>query len=290
MPPIPRRPAAPPRGWRARATKAEWWISSRCSMPSARSSPPRTDSRSRAPMRPRAWSPSTKLWAVRGRWRPYRTMSAKPVAKPLIYRPPPRAKARASAEHPAARVSQAEPPALSLKIESPMPAARSRPRRGKLPGLLPQQVFRAPPDMNATVALLEPAVEPLPCAEELTRINESLQARERLRLATARASRLLLEAPDVRGAIPRVLGLIGEAAHVDRVNLVQTRTGPNGEPLLALMSEWTAEGVTPSLSETSPCTYDERNFSAVCAELRAGRSVCFSKGEISTGKAFSAIT
>ncbi|HEV3181945.1 MAG TPA: GAF domain-containing sensor histidine kinase [Steroidobacteraceae bacterium] len=144
--------------------------------------------------------------------------------------------------------------------------------------------------MNATVALLEPAVAPLPCAEELTRINESLQARERLLLATARASRLLLEAPDVRGAIPRVLGLIGEAAHVDRVNLVQTRTGPNGEPLLVLMSEWTAEGVTPSLPEDQPpCTYDERNFAVVCAELRAGRSVCFSKGEISTGQAFSAI-
>ena len=143
--------------------------------------------------------------------------------------------------------------------------------------------------MNATVGLLEPAVEPLPCAEELTRINESLQARERLLMASARASRLLLEAPDVRAVIPSVLGLIGEAAHVDRVNLVQTRTGPNGEPLLALMSEWTAEGVTPSLTETSPCTYDERNFSAVCTELRAGRSVCFSKGEISTGHTFSAI-
>ena len=106
--------------------------------------------------------------------------------------------------------------------------------------------------MNATVALLEPNAGTTPCAEELTRINESLQARERLLTASARASRLLLEAPDVRAAIPAVLGLLGEAAHVDRVNLVQTRTGPNGEPLLVVMSEWTADGVTPSLPEAQP--------------------------------------
>jgi len=110
--------------------------------------------------------------------------------------------------------------------------------------------------MNAHVALLEPDAEAAPCAQTLTRINESLRARERLLTASAKASRLLLEAPDVRAAIPAVLGLIGEAAHVDRVNLVQTRTGPNGEPLLVLMSEWTGEGVTPSLPEASPCSYD----------------------------------
>jgi len=148
--------------------------------------------------------------------------------------------------------------------------------------------------MNANVAVLDPVAEASPpCADELRRINESLQARERLLTASARASRLLLEAPDVRAAIPGVLGLIGEAARVDRVNLMQTHTGPNGEPLLVLMSEWTGEGVTPSRPETTPCTCDERNYAAVCAELRAGRSVCFSKSEISPGPApgtaFSAI-
>jgi signal transduction histidine kinase len=143
--------------------------------------------------------------------------------------------------------------------------------------------------MNANVAVLEPNTEAAPCGEKLTRINESLEARERLLTASARASRLLLQAPDVRAAIPGVLGLIGEAAHVDRVNLMQTRTGPNGEPLLVVMSEWTAEGVTPSLPNSTPCSCDERNFSAVCAELRAGRSVCFSRNEAPAGNAFSAI-
>ena len=144
--------------------------------------------------------------------------------------------------------------------------------------------------MNATVALLEPqalpvtealpAPEDFAATEELTRINESLRRREQLLMASAKASRLLLEASDVRAAIPGVLGLIGEAAHVDRVNIMETRTGPNGEPLLVVVSEWTGEGVTPHLGDAAVCSCDERHFSAVCAELRAGRSVCFSKTEV----------
>jgi signal transduction histidine kinase len=136
--------------------------------------------------------------------------------------------------------------------------------------------------MNANVALLEPQADHLRQAEDLSRINESLRARERLLTASARASRQLLEAADVRAAIPGVLGLIGEAAHVDRVTLMQTRTGPNGEPLLVVAHEWTAEGVTPSLP-VQECSCDERDFAAVCAELRAGRSVCFSKEQMTSG-------
>ena len=143
--------------------------------------------------------------------------------------------------------------------------------------------------MNAHVALLEPEAEAAPRAETLTRINESLRARERLLTASAKASRLLLEAADVRAAIPAALRLIGEAARVDRVNLLLTRTGPSGEPLLVLVSEWTGEGVTPLLLKASPCTYDERDHAAIWAELRAGRSVCFSKDQISGGRTCSGI-
>jgi signal transduction histidine kinase len=136
--------------------------------------------------------------------------------------------------------------------------------------------------MAANPNLLQPPND-FPCTEEVTRINESLQGRERLLSATARASRLLLEAADVRAAVPGVLGLIGEAAHVDRVNLMETRTGPNGEPLLVLVSEWTADGVVPTLHDPQSCACDERNFSDLCAELRAGRSVCFGNGETPDG-------
>jgi len=127
------------------------------------------------------------------------------------------------------------------------------------------------------------SLDGFPCTEELTRINESLQGRERLLTATARASRLLLETVDVRAAIPSVLGLIGEAAHVDRVNLMATRSGPNGEPLLVVVSEWTAEGVAPQLHDPQSCACDERNFAEMCAELRAGRSVLFSKRDAVDG-------
>jgi signal transduction histidine kinase len=137
--------------------------------------------------------------------------------------------------------------------------------------------------MNAHIALRQPA-ETAPCTKTLTRINESLQARERLLTATARASRLLLEAPDVRAAIPAVLGLIGEAASVDRVNLMQTRTGPNGERLLVVVNEWTAEHGASTQPAAPVCTCDEARYASVFAELRAGRSVCFSKAESSAGQ------
>ena len=89
---------------------------------------------------------------------------------------------------------------------------------------------------DPALARLESLSGSSPCTEELSQINESLRRREALLVASAKASRMLLEAPDVRGAIPEVLRLIGEAAHVDRVNVMMTRRGPDGEPLLVVVS------------------------------------------------------
>ncbi len=137
-----------------------------------------------------------------------------------------------------------------------------------------------------SVSVADPALVPLeslpttgPCSQELSQINESLQRREALLVASARASRMRLEAPDVRGAIPEGGRLIGEAAHVDRVNVMLARRGPEGEPLLVVVSEWTAEGVPPHLDDPAVCTCDERQFAAVSAELRAGRSVCLNRSD-----------
>src|SRR5215469_13429964 len=151
-------------------------------------------------------------------------MSARPGAKPLI-----RGRRRRSVGAPEAvldeaTVSRQAAPPLSLKIEPGADGDRSGLRRGRLPGL--RQPQRARAEMSATVSVLEPQAESGPCAQELQRINDSLQARESLLTASARASRLLLEAPDVRAAIPGVLGLIGEAARVDRVNLMLGYSGP----------------------------------------------------------------
>ncbi|HTL91900.1 MAG TPA: GAF domain-containing sensor histidine kinase [Steroidobacteraceae bacterium] len=137
--------------------------------------------------------------------------------------------------------------------------------------------------MNADVAKLQPHAATAPCAETVTQISESLQARERLLTASARASRLLLEAPDVRAAIPGVLGLIGEAARVDRVNLMQTRSGAAGERLLTVVSEWTAEHGTLLSAEAALRTCNEASYPDVFAELRAGRSVYFNKAGSSAG-------
>src|SRR5215472_11952284 len=201
-------------------------------------------------------------------------MSARPGAKPLIRGRRQRSVRTPEAGLDAATASRPAAPPLSLKIEPAADGDRSGLRRGRLSGL--RQPRRARADMNANVAVLEPQAKSGPCAQELQRINESLQARERLLTASARASRLLLEAPDVRAAIPGVLGLIGEAARVDRVNLMLGYSGPNEERLLSAVSEWTADGVAPSLTDTAACTCDERNCIPICAELRAGRSVCFS--------------
>src|ERR1700704_4177550 len=184
--------------------------------------------------------------------------------------------------------TEAEPSSLPLKIERAVRSGRTRAPRARLSDL-PLESLRVPPDMNANVALLEPEAQAAPCAEKLSEINESLRARERLLTASATASRLLLEAPDVRAAIPRVLGLIGEAAHVDRVSVLETRTGPQGEPLLVVASEWTGPGVTPYLTEACSFTCDERDFASVFAQLRAGRSVCLSPSETSGGHTTSSI-
>src|SRR4029453_15955033 len=84
-------------------------------------------------------------------------------------------------------------------------------------------------------------------AAELAQMYESLQRRERLLAASANASRMLLEAPDVMAAVPHVFRQLGEAAVVDRVNLMLTQTGPAGERLMVVASEWVAEGVVPHL-------------------------------------------
>lgn len=114
-------------------------------------------------------------------------------------------------------------------------------------------------------------------AAELSRMYESLQRRERLLAASANASRMLLEAPDVMAAVPHVLRQVGEAAAVDRVNLMLAQNGAGGERLLVVASEWVAEGVVPHLGHPTMGTYDEREFARECAELRAGRSVCIIK-------------
>ena len=65
--------------------------------------------------------------------------------------------------------------------------------------------------------------------------------------------------------------------------------GLNGERLLSTVSEWTAAQGTVSPPPAPVCTCDEASCAEVFAELRAGRSVCFSDGQSVVGRACSAI-
>ena len=129
--------------------------------------------------------------------------------------------------------------------------------------------------MNATVeqapVLQEDFFGTTQCADELNQIGDSLQRREELLVASARASRLLLEAADVRAAVPNVLQLIGEAARVDRVTLMLPRAAVGADPLWSVEYEWVAEGV-PAVPVRFNCS--EKRYETVFAHLRAGRSVC----------------
>ena len=121
-------------------------------------------------------------------------------------------------------------------------------------------------------------------AAELELINESLRRREQLLLASAIASRLLLEAPDVMAAVPEVLRRIGEAAAVDRVNVLLAQDGPNGERQLKVASEWVADGVVPHLGHPTMGTHDESTFPQTSVELRAGHSVCLHREQTVDGE------
>jgi signal transduction histidine kinase len=111
-------------------------------------------------------------------------------------------------------------------------------------------------------------------------LDESLRRRESLLVASAAASRLLLEAPQLMEAVPEALRLVGEAAGVDRVDLMLSQPGPDGEPRLVVVSEWAAAGVVPRLGDPSLGYIDERNFKEICSNLRGGQTVCMNREDL----------
>jgi signal transduction histidine kinase len=122
-----------------------------------------------------------------------------------------------------------------------------------------------------------------PCADVFTQISESLQHREGLLAASARASRMLLEATDVMDAIPGVLRELGAAAGADRVNLIRSETGPDGAPWMVVAGEWTAPGMTAYLGNPNKGGCPESTIFSTCSELRAGRSVLMNPAQHAGG-------
>jgi signal transduction histidine kinase len=122
-----------------------------------------------------------------------------------------------------------------------------------------------------------------PCADVFTQISESLQHREGLLAASARASRMLLEATDVMDAIPGVLRELGAAAGADRVNLIRSELGPDGAPWMVVAGEWTAPGMTAYLGNPNKGGCPESTIFSTCSELRAGRSVLMNPAQHAGG-------
>src|ERR1700727_2643304 len=127
-----------------------------------------------------------------------------------------------------------------------------------------------------------------PCAEEFAQISVSLQRREGLLGASARASRMLLEATDVMNAIPVVLRELGAAAGADRVCLIRSEAGPDGQPWMVVAGEWTASGITAYLGNPNKGGCPENTSFATCQELRAGRSVLMNPAHHAGGDSRSA--
>jgi signal transduction histidine kinase len=112
--------------------------------------------------------------------------------------------------------------------------------------------------------------------------RKGAQPREQLLAAAAQASRLLLESTDVRGTMPEVLRLLGEAANVDRTTLALAETDENGERWLVITSQWTSPEAQAGLCSLAAVD-TERRADCFCTELKAGRSVYLRSGTEVTG-------
>jgi signal transduction histidine kinase len=104
-------------------------------------------------------------------------------------------------------------------------------------------------------------------------VSDSARHREALLAASAKASRLLLEATDAMSVMPEALRVLGEAAEVDRTTLALAEIGPAGERWLVIKSEWLAPGVAPEDCNLSRSPSGERKIDCFCPQLQSGRSV-----------------
>lgn len=131
-------------------------------------------------------------------------------------------------------------------------------------------------DPSASRELTTPAHTP---AAELMVINDSLRRREALLAASAKVSRLLLEAPEPLRVMREALRLLGEAAEVDRTTLALAEVGSQGERWLVIKSEWRADGLSELECDSSAATHGERRSDCFCPQLMAGRTVFLRRDE-----------
>ena len=160
---------------------------------------------------------------------------------------------------------------------------RGRSHRARLPGMVSST--RQPNESHA--GMPAPVVAPTELAAGRRTAAQvaiaSAERRERLLAASAAASRLLLQAPDVMAVVPKVLQLVGEAAGADRVSLMLTQPGDRDQ--LALAAEWRAQSPLPEMTPARQpeCVSLERwsnQHPGLSADLCCGRSVLCYEGAV----------
>ena len=132
------------------------------------------------------------------------------------------------------------------------------------------------PDSGTSRELTTPAHTP---AAELMVINDSLRRREALLAASAKVSRLLLEAPEPMRVMREALRLLGEAAEVDRTTLALAEVGSKGERWLVIKSEWQADDMSEVECDSAAAAPGERKSDCFCPQLMAGRTVFLRRDE-----------
>jgi signal transduction histidine kinase len=103
--------------------------------------------------------------------------------------------------------------------------------------------------------------------------------REQLLAASARVSRVLLEAPDVMLAMPAVLREIGKAAAVDRTALAIVEMDEAGARWIVIKSEWIAPDTAGDRSLQQRIPWDEVSSLCPGERLRSGKTVQIHQNE-----------
>ncbi len=114
--------------------------------------------------------------------------------------------------------------------------------------------------------------ERAPGAETVV-VNDHLRRREALLAASAKVSRLLLEAPEPMRVMSEALQLLGQAADVDRTTLALAEVGPQDQRWLVIKSAWEADGPTAVECNSPNPVWSDRKSDCFCPQLRAGRTV-----------------
>ena len=136
-----------------------------------------------------------------------------------------------------------------------------------------------PPESDASVSA--PATSRVATLEALA----SAERRERLLAASAAASRLLLQAPDVMAVVPKVLQLVGEAADADRVLLLLRQPDSKDGDEFVVASDWCAQSARGTASRAPlPKTISlellNKHHPGLSAEACCGRAVlCYEASE-----------